>query len=439
MEFASTPESKVYEVDHTLFGTDLTITKHRLTNGLKIIVLEDHTAPVFAYHTWFSVGSRNEREGITGIAHLFEHLMFKETSNRKEGEFDRILEEQGGRINASTFVDWTFYTTELPREAFSLLPPLEADRMQNVILNETQVNAEREVVANERRMRVDNSPSGLMDEALFSTAYKAFPYRWPVIGWMKDIKAITVADCLKFYRTYYSPNNATIVVVGDVETADVLRRINEAYGHIPSAEIPPENLTPEPKQTEERRVELQQPIPAEKLLIGYHIPDAHHADYPAIEILNSVLLDGKSSRLFRALVTDGEIATTASGAVYNLRDPGLHVFDISMRSGHTTKEAETITYAELERLTREEVPSAELDKVKTRIEASFWRNFKSAGNKARGLGYYETVAGDYRKLFDEVPSFQRVTAADVRRVAKTYFAPTNRTVVTARPQSSRKP
>ncbi|MFH1263060.1 MAG: pitrilysin family protein [Pseudomonadota bacterium] len=435
LKSASIVGSDVFEIDSFNFAKGLTVKKFRLSNGLKVIVLEDHSAPIFAYHTWFNVGSRNEKEGTTGIAHLFEHLMFKETKNLKEGEFDRILEEQGGSINAGTYVDWTFYHETVPAGAFAQTVSLEADRMQNMILSDMQVNSERDVVANERRFRVDNSPSGTMYEELFKKAFVKHPYHWPVIGWMKDIQTIPTKDCIEFYRTYYAPNNATVVVVGDVDTENVLKRINQAYGRIPASKIPAELIPSEPPQEKERRGTLKQEVPSEKLLVGYRIPNALSPDYPALEVAHAILFDGKSSRLYRKLITDTQIASEAGGWVNQTKDPGLYIIDITMKSKIKADKAEKLVYEELARLSKEKVPARELEKAKNRLETSFWGNFKTMDGKAQAMGFYETTAGDYRKLFDEVKSYRAVTVEDVKRTAETYFAPRNRTVITGIPLS----
>jgi zinc protease len=435
LKSASVVGSDVFEIDSFNFAKGLTAKKYRLQNGLKVIVLEDHSAPIFAYHTWFNVGSRNEREGTTGIAHLFEHLMFKETKTRKEGEFDRILEEQGGNINAGTYVDWTFYHETVPTGAFTQTVSLEADRMQNMILSDQQVNSERDVVANERRFRVDNSPGGTMYEELFKKAFVKHPYHWPVIGWMKDIEAITTKDCIAFYSTYYAPNNATVVVVGDVDTGNVLKEINRAYGNIPASKVPSVTIPSEPPQDKERRQTLKQALPSEKLLVGYRIPNALSPDYTALEVTHAILFDGKSSRLYRKLITDTQVASDAGGWVNQTKDPGLYIIDITMKSKIKAEKAEKLVYEELARLSKEKVPERELEKAKNRLETSFWGNFKTMDGKAQALGFYETTAGDYRKLFDEVKSYRAVTVDDVKRIAETYYAPRNRTVIIATPLS----
>jgi len=215
------------------FGRNV-IRKFFLDNGLRVIVWEDRSSPVAAYHTWFGVGSAQEHPGRTGMAHLFEHLMFKETKNLKAGEFDRILETNGVNTNAATWLDWTYYRENLPAEKLELVMRLEADRMENMVLNREQVDTEREVVRNERLLRVDNDPEGLADEVLYHRHFGEHPYGHPTIGWMKDIEAITLEDCFEFHRRYYCPGNAVVVVVGDVSTADVLDLAGKYYGHMAS-------------------------------------------------------------------------------------------------------------------------------------------------------------------------------------------------------------
>jgi zinc protease len=410
------------------------IEKYKLPNGLQVIVMEDHSAPVFAYHTWFHVGSRNEKKGTTGIAHLFEHLMFKQTKNTQEGEFDRILEEQGGKINAATYVDWTFYRESVPKEAFDFIPKLEADRMENMILSQEQLTAERDVVMNERRLRVDNSPQGAMYEVLYSTAFKDHPYHWPVIGWMEDIEAISRENCIDFYKTYYAPNNATVIVVGDVETKDVLKKIEAAYGNIPSSTIPETKLPVEPKQTEERVVSVTKEISSEKLLIAYHTPSSNHPDYPALEIAHAVLFDGRSSRLQKILVNEHELASSAGGWVNQTIDPGLYIMDITMNPGKSLEDGLKHIDEQIEKMRTSPVELVELEKAKNRIETSFWSHFKTVDEKAESLGFHEIVAGDYTHFFQEVPTLLKVTAEDVMRVCQKYYTKENRTLIKAYPK-----
>ena len=438
-------------------GDQLVVERYRLSNGLKILVLEDHSAPVFAFQTWFSVGSKHEKEGRTGIAHLFEHLLFKESENLGDGIFDRILELNGGRVNASTWVDWTYYreslpvgTPTLPDDVPALLEPapadrlelvvrLEADRMAHMVINTEQVEAEREVVKNERRFRVDNDPEGKMYEVLYKTAYTKHPYLWPTIGWMEDIAAISLDDCVAFYRTYYSPNNATVVVVGDVSTERLLTLLRRHYGPLKPQEIPPLAAAEEPAQAAERRAELEMPLSSDKLLAGYHIPAQLHPDHAAVEVANELLFEGRSSRVFRRLVTDEELASEVSGWVAPFADPGILEVMVTLRRGHRAEAAERIVSEEVERLRAKPVAPAELDKAKNRLEASLLRELQSVGGKAAALGHFETTVGDFSRLFSQVDRYRAVSAADVQRVAQVYLAPANRTLVRARPAAVEAP
>src|SRR5215472_17429626 len=252
----------VYE-GSTPFGGE-EVHRWRLANGLTILLLVDTTAPVVAYHTWFRVGSRHEHPVKTGLAHLFEHLMFGETQNLRAGVFDRKLEENGAETNAATWVDWTYYHELLPADRAKLAVKLEAERMQRLVLREPQVASEKVVVANERQMRVDDDVEGAANELLYKTAFTRHPYGWPTIGWMEDIQGFSPEDCVAFYRTYYAPNNATIVVVGDVRERDILLAIRDSYGRLQSQPIPPEDIYPEPPQLEERAVSVSKPTTTEK-------------------------------------------------------------------------------------------------------------------------------------------------------------------------------
>src|SRR4051812_37121631 len=239
------------------FGPAMRVERFVLGNGLKLLILEDHTAPVICLQTWFGVGSRHERAGKTGIAHLFEHLMFGETEDNAHGAFDRLLEEAGAETNAATFLDWTYYHTNLPKDALPLAMKLEANRIARLVLRDPQVSSEKEVVANERRQRVDDDVDGAVSELLYQAAFLKHGYGWPTIGWMADIQGFTTEDCLAFYKTYYAPNNAILVVVGDASVAEVIRLTQEHYGQLVAAEIPVENVLPEPPQTAERLVETK--------------------------------------------------------------------------------------------------------------------------------------------------------------------------------------
>jgi zinc protease len=422
---------------HPFGAGGLSARMFRLGNGLKVILVRDPSAPVFAYQTWFAVGSRHEREGITGIAHLFEHLMFNQTEHHPPGELDRLIETAGGDTNAATWVDWTYYRDNLPKAELELAIGLEADRMACLTLGETQVESEREVVANERRFRVEDDVDGFLNEELYKAAFTTHPYHWPTIGWMRDIEAISIEDCRTFYKTYYAPNNATVVLVGDVDEDAALALIDGHYGKIPASQIPPDVATAEPEQTGERRLSWPKPVTADKLRIGYKAPAIGHADYAALEVASEILFGGNSSRLYRRLVVDTEVASSAHASTAPFRDPGLYEVGVSMQRGHAAAKAEAMVYDELDKLGGGTLAPHELDTAKTRLLTHFWRELRPQAGKAEALGHYETTVGDYRKLFAVADGYTAVTAADVGRVIKTYLRPERRTVAIATPSEKK--
>lgn len=414
------------------YNDALAVEQYALSNGLSVLYLRDPQAPVFSYQTWFRVGSGHERPGKTGMAHLFEHLMFKGTANNPEGVFDRTLEGLGGRINAATWLDWTFYYEDVPAAHLETVVKLEADRLENMLLNSEQLEAEREVVMNERLERTDNDPDGKLSEVLWQTAYTTHPYHHPTIGWMEDIKAITLEDCLSFHKTYYAPNNAVLVVVGDIERDRLLASVVEAYGHLKAAEIPALEAPAEPRQIEARRAEVSMELSADKLVVGYHGIAVTDPRMPALEVINEILGEGDSARLQRALVTDGEIAVAFSTFVPAFRDPGLFEVGVDMRPGQRAEAAEAVVLSELARIAEEGITAAELDKALNKLETRFYQQLRTAQQKANGLGFWEATAGDFTGLFTAGERYREVTVEDVKALAAELFRPEGRTVVIGR-------
>ena len=407
--------------------------KYRLANGLSVIYLHDPQAPIFSYQTWIRVGSRHERVGRTGMAHLFEHLMFKETANTPEGVFDRTLESFGARINAGTWLDWTYYYEDVPSAHLEEVARLEADRMEHMILSERQLEAEREVVVNERLQRVDNDPGGKLREVLWATALDTHPYRHPTIGWMADIEAISLQDCLAFYKTYYSPNNATIVVVGDVDEARLLDAIGQRYGHMERQAVPKVSSALEPRQRAVRRAEERLAVAADRVVMGYRAPGINDPGFPALEVLNEILAGGDTARFQRALVTDGEVASDFGAFVPPYREEGLFELAIDVRAERTGEQAEQVVLDELSRVCEEGVTPPELRKALIRLETGFYQGLQTAQQKAQGLGFWEVTGDDFSRLFTVGDRYKTVTLEDVQAVAKRVFRPENRTVVIGRP------
>ncbi len=421
----------------------LTIQKWRYRNGLEVVLVPDPAATSVAYMTWFRVGSRDEdaAAGETGLAHLFEHLMFTQTrSASAPGEFDRRMEEAGAHTNAMTYYDFTAYIDELPASALPLTIELEADRMVNLALTEQQVSTERDVVAEERLGVVDDSVDGTLDETLYGQAYQRHPYRYPVIGRMEDIQAVTKDKATHFYRTYYAPNNAVVVVAGRFEVEPVLEGIERHYGAIPASDtLPASAITPESAPAVAARTEIARPVPADRFVVGLPAPALAAPDRAAFEVLDEILTGGPSARLYRRLVVQEEIASSVDGSPAATRDPGLYTLWVQMRRGHRAEEAEALLTAEMEALARTPPSEADLAKAKNRIETGFWRALASSEGKATQLGEFEVVAGDYRKLLERPAEITRVTAADVQRAAGQYLAGRPRVVVVARPAPPARP
>jgi len=422
----------VSHLETVQFGPRLHIDRFALKNGLEILACEDRTAPVVAFHTWFRVGSRHEREGKTGLAHLFEHLMFNEVEGRASGEFDRLLEEAGAESNASTWLDWTQYNIAIPKEKLGLVVGLEAERMSRLVLREPQVTSEKEVVANERRFRVDDDVEGAVSELLWATAFDRHAYRWPTIGWMKDIEGFTTDDCAAFYRTYYAPNNATIIVVGDYSEGALLEKISKAYGHIGPSALPVEDYQAEPPQTSERKREVKKPTPTEKLAIGYHAPALGDFDHLALSLLVDVLFGGRASRVHQRLVRQKELAADVRASVGPFRDPGLFEIYASAREGHRAEELLTELDAELQLACEKPVTDEELQRARARTELGLLSGLETAEGKASTIGFYETVLGRPAAAFERLDAVRRLGPSDLLRAARRYFNASSRSIVLVR-------
>lgn len=431
-----TPLAEVRHDATIAFGPSMRVERFALGNGLRILLLEDHTAPVVCLQTWFAVGSRHERPGKTGIAHLFEHLMFGETEDTAHGAFDRLLEEAGAETNAATFLDWTYYHTNLPKDALPLAMKLEAGRIARLVLREKQVSSEKEVVANERRQRVDDDVDGAVSELLYKHAFEQHGYGWPTIGWMPDIQGFTPADCEAFYRTYYAPNNASLVIVGDVEIKDALRLAQDFYGPLAPSSIPCEDVHPEPPQVAERRARTEKPTPTCKVAIGYRSPAFGDFDHAPLVLLNEILFGGRSSRAHRALVQEQEIASEVRGWAGTFRDPGLYDVFVSARGERTCEELLDALERVLDGVRREPVSQAELDRAKARLELGTLQGLETVGGKAEQIGFYETVLGDPAALFDKLAAYRRATASDLLRVARRYLVNSARTVIEVVPDGA---
>jgi zinc protease len=405
------------------------VNRYLLSNGLRLLIVEDHSSPTFAYQTWFRVGSRDEVVGKTGLAHLFEHLMFKATANHPEGEFDRILESAGAEgSNAFTSWDYTAYVQELPKNQLDLIAGLESDRMRNLIVNDQSFKTEREVVQNERRFRTENSPDGTLFQELMGLAYEKNSYHWPVIGYAADLDAMTSQEPRDFYKAYYSPNHATVVISGDVNSDDVYQTIKKFYGAIPAEETPAHQITPEPEQTSPRRKTLKLSIQVEKLLMTYHIPNVLSSDIPALDVLQAVLAGGRSARLDRALVDTG-ITSDVGAEAMDMKGPGIFVITANLQKGKHSAQAESVILRELKRVADHGVSDAELTRTKNQEDFGFYDTLSNNSQRANFIGKYESIAPNFEEGIKNHQLIREVKSADVVRVTLKYFNPKARTVV----------
>jgi len=415
-------------------GIRFHVERRKLDNGLQVLVLEEHGAKTFCYMTYFRVGSRNEGPGRTGISHLFEHMMFNGSARFGPKVFDHLIESSGGHSNGSTWFDYTNYYEEVASDSLETVIDLEADRMRSLLITSENLEQERSIVKEERRLRTDNSPEGKMSEVLWSNAWTASSYRWPIVGWEPDLNAITLEDCKEYFRTYYAPNNAIVVVAGDVETGAVFRTMERMFTDIPSQDPPRPVIDPEPAQKGEKRVIHRMKAEMPAVMVGHKAVDYRHADYAPLEVARSILYDGESSRLYRSLVYEKQIAAEVYAFFRPMIQPGLFVTYAQGKDTDTIGELETALHETAARLGAEDVAGRELQKARNQIRAEALREMKDNAGKAERIGFYELLAGDYSEMTAVLDRVDQVSAADVRRVAALYFNPDQRTVVTLIPE-----
>ncbi len=436
-----TPRPGAHEVA-PLVGSSQ-VHRYTLDNGLRLLVVEDHSSPTFSYQTWYRVGSRDEVPGSTGLAHLFEHMMFKGTTNVPGGEFERRLDAIGAEgTNAYTTRDYTVYHQELPIapkpkegskeqavDTLDMIMSLEADRMVNLIVNDQSFKTEVEVVQNERRMRYENNPDGILYHTVWGTAFTTHPYRFPVIGLAEDLAAMTSEAARNFYKAYYSPNHATVIVAGDIDPSEVYSKAKKHFGSLPRAESPVRTIEAEPAQTTPRRKYLKTAVQTEKIFLAYHMPSVMHDDLPGLGMLSMVLGSGRTSRLYRALVETG-IATDVGADQPDDKDPSLFIISATLQKGKRAAVAESVILKEIARIIKDPVSEVELERARNRMSYWFVAGLDSNNEKAHYLGHYETVAGDFQYGLGLFKRTQAATPAEIQAAAVKYLDPKNRTTVT---------
>ncbi|RJR37237.1 MAG: insulinase family protein [Deltaproteobacteria bacterium] len=426
------------KLDPAAWQPEIEIVPYRLDNGLKIFVLPDPRVPAVSLQLHYHVGSRHELQGITGISHLFEHLMFRGSETLGPEEFSRILQAKGGEINAFTTRDHTSYFENLPAEHLELGLQLEADRLANLKLNDENFQTERQVVISERKLRSVDSPFGLVLEQLFAAAYTQHPYQWPVIGWDQDLKRMGLRECLSYYQTYYHPGNLSVVIAGDARPDQARDLVEKHFGKIPSPGPVADLKVAEPPQRGERRALLKKVSQVEALFAGFHIVGMAHPDVYPLTLLAVVLSGGRSSRFYQEFVKPGravEMEAEIASPPWTSQDPDLMVLTAIAAPGQSLSQLEDDLWAALARLEKDGVQPVELARAKKLIRAQAARGLSQ--NFYRGLlvGLFDMKTGDAGKVNEMLKLYEAVTLEDLHRVAKEYLREDNRTVVALKPVS----
>jgi zinc protease len=399
-----------------------------LKNGMKFLVIEDNSIPNANMYLFYKVGSRNEYQGITGLSHFFEHMMFNGAKKYGPKMFDQTMEFNGGANNAYTTENVTVYTNWFPSSATEVIFDLEGDRISSLSIDPKMVESERGVVLSERSTGLENSPWEALSQQVQATAFQEHPYHWPVIGYEDDMKNWKQADLERYFKTYYAPNNCVTVISGNVKFDEVKRLAEKYIEPIPAQPAPPKVHTVEPPQTGERRLLVQRDVSTPYINIVYKVPEAKSEDYYALSILSDILSSGKSSRLYSSLVDKKQLASEASTSYGQSFDPTLFNFYLVASENIKEADVENAVYEEIEKIKTTGITETELQKIKNQKLMEFYSQVETINGKSNNIGTYEVFFGDYKKMFDAPAAYNKITVADIQRVAKKYFTKSQRTV-----------
>lgn len=414
----------------------LNMDQRKLSNGLTVIMIEDFTFPVVSYQTWFRVGSVDEKPGATGLAHLFEHLMFKGTKRFGPKEFFQRLETRGAEVNAYTTRDYTVYYQNFSPPLLPTVIDMEADRMQGLVLNQSLLDTERMVVFEERKIRTDNSPAGKMQEALWLLAFREHPYRNPVIGIPQDLLAMNLEGITKFYKTHYVPSNAAVIVVGAFDREKTFELIKKTYESIPAAKQPSrEDIKDEPFPDTERQLQLDENIASEQFSVAYPIPSARDPDSYAIDVLTNILFQGSSSRVFNDLVEVKDLATGVSGNSLTPAYPGLLMIGGVMRIGKKSQTAIDAMDLIFDQVKKQGVRDDEVKTAVRQLTVQTFDNLRTGFGLGQLVGVVHSVLGKASLVRDEISKYSKVTPADVKRVANMFLQPNHRSLIFMTPKT----
>lgn len=410
------------------------VTKYKLANGLTVLLHEDHSVPLISYHTWYKVGSRDEAPGITGSAHMLEHMMFKGSKNYPGKSFDRLLHENGIVNNAFTTYDYTGFYESLPSSKLEMMMAVEVDRMSNLSLVPEDLLSEREVVKEERRWRIDNNPMGLLIETVMGIVFKTSNYRWPVIGTMKDISEYKIETLRDFHNKYYVPNNAILVLAGDFKTSEAKKLIEKYYGPLPSRPVPPKEYPPEAVQTSQRNSTLKKDVQGTSFNVAFKSVPSSSEDMYALDLAANILGNGTSSRLHKRLVYAKQSATSAYSYNSTMQTEGVFAVGVNLKPGVAINESLELVYQELWKMRNRPVTDEELAKAKTQVMKDFVDGLNSIDGKARALAVNEIVTGSYENLFKDLDKYNAVTAEQIKTVSNKYLNQNQRSIVVLEPK-----
>lgn len=417
----------------------LPVVKYQLENGLTVLLHRDTTTPIVSFHTWYKVGSLNEAEGITGAAHMLEHMMFKGAKKYSSKAFDQILHENGVVSNAFTTYDFTGFYQNLPSEKLELVMDLEVDRMSSLLIDPAELLKERDVVKEERRWRVDNSPMGLLRELTMSTIFKKHPYRWPVIGTMADISNYEAPVLRRFYEQFYVPNNAVLVIAGDIELEATKKLIQKYYGTLQRKELPQIKVPQDAPQTVQYNAKLKQDVQGTTFNVSFRGVPTGHSDAYALDLASQILGNGTSSRLYKRLVYTNQSASQAFSYHLTMKEQGVFSVGVVLKPNQAIEKPLELVYNEIYRLRTQPVTAKELLKAKTQSMKGVVDELMTVDGKARALATYEILTGSYENLFTDIEKYNRVGPADIQRTAAKYLNQTQRSIVVLEPKVTAQP
>lgn len=410
------------------------VTKYKLANGLTVLLHEDHSVPLISYHTWYKVGSRDEAPGVTGSAHMLEHMMFKGSKNYPGKSFDRLLHENGIVNNAFTTYDYTGFYESLPSSKLEMMMAVEVDRMSNLSLVPEDLLSEREVVKEERRWRIDNNPMGLLVETVMGVVFKTSNYRWPVIGTMKDISEYKIETLRDFHNKYYVPNNAILVLAGDFKTSEAKKLIEKYYGSLPSRPVPPKEYPAEAVQSVQRNATIKKDVQGTSFNVAFRSVPSSSEDMYALDLAANILGNGSSSRLHKRLVYAKQSATSAYSYNSTMQTEGVFAVGVNLKPGIAITESLELVYQELWKMRNRNVTDEELAKAKTQVMKDFVDGLNSIDGKARALAVNEIVTGSYENLFKDLDKYNAVTADQIKAVSNKYLNQSQRSIVVLEPK-----